>query len=102
MLERSPRLSLQSREKRFQLAMLLGGCSIQRDHFRVELEVDSLVVNLIGALEVGSVTAGGGPMTGALLIAALHHSFEHGSFTEVGELHDLLLEGFEALRILPN
>jgi hypothetical protein len=41
-------------------------------------------------------------VTGALRIAALHHSFEHGPFTEVVELHDLLFEGFEALRILPN
>ena len=82
--------------------MLLGGCSIQGRHFRVKLEVDSLVVNFVGALEVGSVSAGGVPVTGALRIAALHHSFEHGSFTEVVEMQDTLFERFEALRIPLN
>ena len=82
--------------------MLLCGCSIQGCHFRVELEVDSLVVSFVGAFEVGSVAAGGIAVTGALLVATLHHSFEYGSFTEVVELHDLLFEGFEALRIQSN
>jgi len=95
-------MSLQSGEKRFQLAILLCGCSIQRRRFRVELEVDSLVVNFVGALEVGPVAAGGVLVTGALLVAALHHSFEYGSFTEIVELQDLLFEGFESLRILLN
>jgi hypothetical protein len=76
---------------------LIQGC-----HFRVKLEVDSLVVDFVGALEVGSVTAGGVPVTGALRIAALHHSFEDGSFTEVVQLQDLLFEGCEALRIPLN
>src|ERR1700722_2916828 len=102
MLERNPRLSLQSCEQRFQLAMVLGGCSIQRRHLRVELKIDSLVVNFVGALEVRSVAACGVPVTGALRVATLHHSLEHGSFTEVIELHDLLFEGLEALRILSN
>jgi hypothetical protein len=48
------------------------------------------------------VAAGGIAVTGALLVATLHHSFEYGSFTEVVELHDLLFEGFEALRIQSN
>ena len=68
----------------------------------VELEVDSLVANFVGALEVGPVAAGGVLVTGALRIAALHHSFEHGSFTEVVQLQDLLFEGCEALRIPLN
>jgi hypothetical protein len=59
-------------------------------------------VDFVGALEVGSVTVGGIPVTGALLVATLHHSFEYGSLTEVVELHDLLFEGFEALRIPSN
>ena len=100
--ERNSRVSLQSCEERFQLAMLLRGSSIQRCHFRVELEIDRLVVDFVGALEVGSVTVGGIPVTGALLVATLHHSFEYGSLTEVVELHDLLFEGFEALRIPSN
>src|ERR1019366_8033744 len=37
--ERNSRVSLQSGEERFQLAMLLRGCSIQGCHFRIELEV---------------------------------------------------------------
>ena len=82
--------------------MLKCGCSIQRCHFRVEFEVNRLVVHFVGALEVGPVAASGIAVTGALLVAALHHSFEHGSFTEIVELHDLLFEGFEAVRILPN
>ena len=74
MRERNSRVSLQSGEERFQLAMLLRGCSIQRCHFRVELEIDRLVVNFVSALEVGSVAVGGIPVTGALLVATLHHS----------------------------
>jgi hypothetical protein len=80
--------------------MLLRGCPIQRCHFRVELEIDSLVVNFVGALEVGSVAVGRIPVTGALLVATLHHPFEYGSLAEVAELHDLLFEKFETLRIL--
>jgi hypothetical protein len=39
-------------------------------------------------------------VTGALLVATLHHPFEYGSLAEVAELHDLLFEKFETLRIL--
>ncbi len=102
MRQRNSRLSLQSREKRFQFAMLLCGYSIQRGDFRVELEVDRLVAHFVGALEIRPMAAGWITMAGALLVATLHHSFEYGSFAEVVELHDLLFEGFEALRILSD
>lgn len=100
--ERNSRLSLESCEERFQFAMLLGGNSIQRCHFRVEFEIDGFVLNFVGALVVGPVAVGGVPMTGALWIATLHHSFEHGPLAKVVELHELLFEGFETLLILSN
>jgi len=45
------------------------------------------------------VAFGGIPVTGALLVAALHHPLEYRSFAEVVELNDLPFEGFETLRI---
>ena len=95
--KRSSRQPLQSSEERFQLARLLDGGSIQRRHFGVELEVDRLVVNLEGAFEVGPVAFGRIPVTGALLVAALHHPLEHRSLAEVVELSDLPFKGFKTL-----
>jgi len=54
-------------------------------------------VNLVGALSIGSVTFAGIAVTGAPLVAALHHALQHRSLTEVVQVKDLALEGGKAL-----
>ena len=59
---------------------------------RAELHVDGLAVDLVGPLEVRAVTLGRIAVSGALRVAALHHSLQDGTLQEIVQFAEVFAE----------
>src|SRR5664279_6021264 len=70
--------------------MLPGGRLIERRCLRAEFHIDGFAGNLIGPLEVGTVTLGRIAVASTLGSAAFHHALEDRSLQEEFDLVEFL------------
>lgn len=84
-------------ERGFELSELGGGGPVERRRFRRQPDIDGLALDLVGEFKIGAVALVGIGATGAIGLATLGHSLQHGSLAEVLQL---IQAAFELLKTL--
>ena len=80
------RQTFQPSQSRLEFAVLFGGVQVEGSGLWTQLHIDGFALDLVSPFEVGAMTLGGIPVTGAVGMAAFHHALQDGSLEEIPQL----------------